>query len=159
MQQSTSMKPLQQQQQQQQQQTVSQTINLQRTVATNTLLAAAAASTGVRPAHLSVHPNAEQQQQQAKQLIASAAASVAVPTNVSGRVTTGSTEPQRTNVQPLSSTASQLYNDFRNAEQMRKELDESVRQLEAQQKLVRYIYVYVWYVDCNKSPFPQRIGK
>ncbi|VDM08120.1 unnamed protein product [Wuchereria bancrofti] len=137
MQQST-IKPL-------QQQTVSQAVNLQRTAAANTLLAAAAASTSVHPsvaAHLSTQPNVEQQQQQAKQLIASATSSTAIPTNMTGRVATGNTEPQRTNVQPLSSTASQLYNDFRNAEQMRKELDENMRQLEAQQKLqeeIRYI--------------------
>ncbi|KAK6101088.1 Myb-like DNA-binding domain family protein [Brugia pahangi] len=135
MQQST-IKPL-------QQQTVSQAVNLQRTAAANTLLAAA--STSVHPsvaAHLSAQPNVEQQQQQAKQLIASATPSTAISTNMTGRVATGNTEPQRTNVQPLSSTASQLYNDFRNAEQMRKELDENMRQLEAQQKLqeeIRYI--------------------
>ncbi|VIO90884.1 Myb-like DNA-binding domain containing protein [Brugia malayi] len=136
MQQST-IKPL-------QQQTVSQAVNLQRTAAANTLLAAAAASTSVHPsvaAHLSAQPNVEQQQQQAKQLIASATPSTAIST-MTGRVATGNTEPQRTNVQSLSSTASQLYNDFRNAEQMRKELDENMRQLEAQQKLqeeIRYI--------------------
>lgn len=140
-----SMKPL----QQQQQQTISQTVDLQRTASTNTLLAASA---GVRPpvaTHLSVHPNVEQQQQQAKQLIApAAAASVATPTNISSKGATASIEPQRTNVQPLSSTASQLYNDFRNAEQMRKELDENARQVEAQQKLVRYIFNYV-FERCN----------
>uniref|UniRef100_A0A0R3RWX1 SANT domain-containing protein n=1 Tax=Elaeophora elaphi TaxID=1147741 RepID=A0A0R3RWX1_9BILA len=143
MQQSTSMKPL----QQQKQQTISQAVNLQRTAAANTLLTAAAASTSVRPtvaAHVSVHPNTEQQQQQqqSKQLIASATASSVVSANMSGKVATCSTESQRTNVQPLSSTASQLYNDFRNAEQMRKELDENARQVEAQQKLqeeIRYI--------------------
>ncbi|VDK87217.1 unnamed protein product, partial [Onchocerca ochengi] len=107
--------------------------------------AATSASTNVRPAvadHLSGQSNAEQQQQQRKQLIASATVSSTIPTNMSGRVATGSTEAERASMQPLSSTTSQLYNDFRNAEQMRKELDESVRQLEAQQKLqdeIRYI--------------------
>ncbi|KAM3724317.1 Nuclear receptor corepressor [Dirofilaria immitis] len=136
-QQSTNMKSLQQQQQ--------QTINLQRTAAANTLLAANATSTSIRPTvanHLNVQSNAEQQQQQAKQLIASVTGSSAVSTNMSAGVATGNMEAQRTSIQPLSSTASQLYNDFRNAEQMRKELDENVRQLEAQQKLqeeIRYI--------------------
>ncbi|VDO31403.1 unnamed protein product, partial [Onchocerca flexuosa] len=142
-QQSTSMKSL--QQQQQLPQTISPSVNLQRTAAANTLLAATVASTNVRPTvadHLSGQSNAEQQQQQTKQLIASATVSSTLPTNMSGRVATGSMEAERANVQPLSSTTSQLYNDFRNAEQMRKELDESVRQLEAQQKLqdeIRYI--------------------
>uniref|UniRef100_A0A1I7VA67 SANT domain-containing protein n=1 Tax=Loa loa TaxID=7209 RepID=A0A1I7VA67_LOALO len=144
MQQSTNMKPLQQQQQQQQQQTIPQTVNLQRTAAANTMLAAAAASASVHPsvaAHLSAQPNT-QQQQQVKQFITTATASAAISPNISGRMAAGSTESQRTNMQPLSSTASQLYNDFRNAEQMRKELDENVRQVEAQQKLqeeIRYI--------------------
>ncbi|CAG9540398.1 unnamed protein product, partial [Cercopithifilaria johnstoni] len=140
MQQSSSMKPL-----QQQQQTISQTVNLQHTAAANTLLAAAAASTSIRPtvgAHLSVHPNIEQQQQHTKQLTASATAtaSAAIHTNLSNKVGAGNTEPQRTSVQSLSSTASQLYNDFRNAEQMRKELDENARQLETQQKLQEEIH-------------------
>ncbi|VDK85178.1 unnamed protein product [Litomosoides sigmodontis] len=137
MQQSATVKPL--QQQQQQQQTVSQTVNLQRTAPANTLLVGPGASTSARPPHLSIHPNAEQQQQQAKQLTTSATVSTAVPSNIS-KVVAGSTEPQRTSVQPLLSTASQLYNDFRNAEQMRKELDENARQVETQQKLQEEIH-------------------
>lgn len=127
---------------QQQQQALSQTVNLERNATANTLLSSAAASSNVHrsvAAHLSAQANVEQQQQ-AKQIIGAATASAAIPTSMSGRLATGITELQRTSVQPLSSTASQLYNDFRNAEQMRKELDESVRQLEAQQKLVRYIF-------------------
>lgn len=142
MQQSATMKPL----QQQQQQTVPQTVNLQRTAAANTLLVGAGASTSARPTvapHLNIHANAEQQQQQAKQLTASATVSAAVPSNISSKVAAGSTEPQRTSVQPFLSTASQLYNDFRNAEQMRKELDENARQVETQQKLVRYIFACI----------------
>uniref|UniRef100_A0A915PM23 SANT domain-containing protein n=1 Tax=Setaria digitata TaxID=48799 RepID=A0A915PM23_9BILA len=139
MQQST-MKPL--QQQQQQQHAIAQTVNLQLTAGATPLLAATT-PTNVRPAvasHLSGQSTSEQQQQQAKQLIASA--TVGVAPNMPSRVTTASTDSQRTSMQPLSSTASQLYNDFRNAEQMRKELDENARQLEAQQKLqeeIRYI--------------------
>lgn len=161
-QQSTNMKPL--QQQQQLPQTISQSVNLQRTAVANTLLAATSASTNVRPAvadHLSGQSNAEQQQQQRKQLIASATVSSTIPTNMSGRVATGSTEAERASMQPLSSTTSQLYNDFRNAEQMRKELDESVRQLEAQQKLVKYFFaclLLAQYLDSD-NPFIVKIGE
>ncbi|VDM96193.1 unnamed protein product [Thelazia callipaeda] len=134
MQQSTNVKLL-----QQQQQAASQTMNLQRTPTPNTLLSTLATPASVRSAvasHFSGQQNTEHQQQ-TKQGIATT-----VSTNLPGKVATDNTEQQRTNIQTFCTSTTQLYNDFHNAEQMRKEHDENARQMEAQQKRleeIRYI--------------------
>lgn len=87
--------------------------------------------------HLQSQQAVEQQHQTALAQLASMSSAVAAATADSQQRHFAATSAA------LSAANNQLFNDFRNAEQMRKERDEGAKQLEAQQRQVNLCRMFI----------------